>query len=71
LKVVRPNPNNKDLGAILDGRMRKVGPEKIQKPKTQMNANLREMARCPLGMGDGTLSTGLSGLNKESAPKIF
>ena len=51
MKVVRPNPNNKDLGAILDGRMRKVGPEKIQKPKTQMNANLREMARSSFGYG--------------------
>lgn len=51
MKVVRPNPKNKDLGAVLHGRMKKVEPEKTQEPKTQMNPNLYEMARSSYGYG--------------------
>jgi len=51
MKIVRPNPKNKDLGEILDGRMKKVEPEKTQEPRAQMNTNLDEMARRSYGYG--------------------
>jgi hypothetical protein len=52
MKVVKANPKHKDLGESLDGRMKKAKPEeKTARSKTQVNANLDEMARRSYGYG--------------------
>jgi len=52
MKLVMPNPKNKDLGEILDGRMKKAEPEEETVPsKTRKNTNLDEMARRSYGYG--------------------